>query len=50
MTNIQELKAKAYDLIAGIERAQLMLKQVNDQIAQAMKAESEKAVETAKEE
>ena len=49
MTKIQELKAKAYDMIAAIEQGQMMLKQINAQIAEAVKAESEKGAEPAKE-
>lgn len=48
MKTLQELKAQAYDLIAGIERAQMMLKQINDQIIQATNAEAEKVVEPPK--
>ena len=44
--SITELKAKAYDLLALMERAQLELKQVNEQIA----VESNKQAEALKDE
>jgi len=36
---LNELKAKAYDLLASIEQAQMMLRQVNQQIIEANKPE-----------
>jgi hypothetical protein len=40
MTNLQELKAQAYDLLANIEFLQLKLREVNAQIAEQSKQEN----------
>jgi hypothetical protein len=40
MTNLQELKAQAYDLLANIEFLQLKLREVNAQIAEETKKEN----------
>ena len=40
MTNLQELKAQAYDLLANIEFLQLKLREVNAQIAEESKKEN----------
>jgi len=43
--DLKELKAKAYDLMANIEQAQLMLRDVNQQIAVKFKEEREEKKE-----
>ena len=40
MTNLTELKAQAYDLLANIEFLQLKLREVNAQIAEKTKKEN----------
>ncbi len=40
--DIKELKAKAYDLIAGIEAAQAQLRKINKSIAEELKKQEEK--------
>jgi hypothetical protein len=40
MTNIQELKAQAYDLLANIEFLQMKLREVNAKIAEQSKNEN----------
>ena len=46
--NLQDLKARAYDLIALREQATAELQQVNQQIAEAMRAEVDKQTEALK--
>jgi len=41
MTNVTELKAQAYDLLANIEFLQAKLREVNMTIAEEMKKEQE---------
>ena len=40
MTNLTELKAQAYDLLANIEFLQMKLREVNAQIAEQSKKEN----------
>lgn len=48
MSKMNELKAQAYDLIAGIERAKMMLDQVNRQIEELSRKEQSPSEEVAK--
>ena len=40
MEKLTELKARAYDLIAGMERAKFMLDQINKEIAEIVSRET----------